>query len=1124
MAFDINVYNKLSTDVQKVQYLAAHKGVGNDTNTQLSRDSVVLPLLKNVDVGTDVTAGTFILAVQKNVSPLEDYLEELSFAIQKTADTNTLTSGEVSNENQTFTQLIRDEITNGNKDIILALAQINLFIQTQNENNYTFNSAAAQKLIKDGTFGTGTTNLGTDLQGLVLTALSDKLSTSADPVTDDASSILNNIEATEAAGGSVQSQISANTANTEANNTPSEEEVEKFKQCVLMLDFLNRASSFVYDPKNPDSTVWGTDLSPYNKNTHNGRILPLWCKKPEMFLNTCHFNPRFKDYFGRSSISDAEEEEYEVSLFYVESITDDEGRITGTTEVELDIKDTDCTLQTVTIDYKGTTPATARKDVAIKMSWKINNFNKLKKDISKSKTGFKFYELITVPYGVAKGSTVGGSSIRSQYSPDYSRLRLKIKSKSNLKKYIELGGGRIKILKDSNGKSTGKPDYKADDFDTISDDYYIDLAITNHTMDRSNDTSHNVTVNIDYRGYFENMLSMPFMDALATRKNIKDRFERDRELIKISKDCDPKTFREIVRLNRIGDSAEATFSNFTSKLQLMGNIFFNYTPNSSVLFDFLNGGITTMQTSTNFISNISTAGGTSVDNTGVEIDENNSQTVTGLKPGIFCRLGDIMEAALDQMYETNSGDFIDEFKHLNLKFVFAPVTIINPFDTSRMLTFNPLEMPIDFQFFTRWYNATVVNKKLSYYPVLTFIRDLTERVINGVLFEACLGARLPDERPPMLRSGFFYCNKTSPQLHEHERNGYYIDLDNYIDSSGATEKVFQYSQKNGSNGLTEKKVTNYCVIYSQSSNFFQMKSGIPMKASKYVPTFRSGLKYPDGFIKDLTFTQKAQNTGLREAKFFNSNNGLQVLSNVYDFTFTFKNRKPNNMLFPGQIISFELFDFDKGDLNPHILNTLANILSMGGYYMIKSVTHSFDVPLSKFTIKYETLWQGNDISIKFRSPVPGEKSIEENEACLNVYEKALQRARKSDPLERDTIQGVTENAVSGAKPIDAEEAKRIKRQIVANEYDLGDPAERKGFEGRLSAYLQSSGFAYKTVGDTLEFSGETGQNVHINLDTPASGQNKIAEVTLTYSGVSGWGASGDGSYLLNLETGLLTKK
>ena len=253
-----------------------------------------------------------------------------------------------------------------------------------------------------------------------------------------------------------------------------------------------------------------------------------------------------------------------------------------------------------------------------------------------------------------------------------------------------------------------------------------------------------------------------------------------------------------------------------------------------------------------------------------------------------------MEAAISQMYEKDKNIFIDEFKHLNLKFVFAPITMINPFNPGRLIDFNPLEMPIDYQFFNQWYNTNVISKKLSYYPVLTFIRDLTERVITAVLFEACLSSRLPDEKPPMLRSGFFYSNRPSGELHQFKRDGYYLDLDGFIESRGKAEKIFQYKKDNGTLGLTETEVTNYCVIYPMNSNFFNLKAGTPMKDSKWIPKFRSGTNWSDGFMTGLTFTQKNQKSGLREAKFFNTGNGLQVMSNVYDFSFTLDNVKPND--------------------------------------------------------------------------------------------------------------------------------------------------------------------------------------------------------------------------------------
>ena len=71
------------------------------------------------------------------------------------------------------------------------------------------------------------------------------------------------------------------------------------------------------------------------------------------------------------------------------------------------------------------------------------------------------------------------------------------------------------------------------------------------------------------------------------------------------------------------------------------------------------------------------------------------------------------------------------------------------------MSINPLDIPIDVGFFLEWWNDTVVNKDLDFYPVGAFIRDLIERLINSVLFDTCLALIAPDERPPVLRTSFF---------------------------------------------------------------------------------------------------------------------------------------------------------------------------------------------------------------------------------------------------------------------------------------------------------------------------------------------------------------------------------
>ena len=799
----------------------------------------------------------------------------------------------------------------------------------------------------------------------------------------------------------------------------------KVTQCALMLDFLQRARSFVYDKDNPATIMSdvfnGADK--YTKDTYKGRIYGLWTDRPDLFLNNCYFNPNFKRYFSRDSTSTPEKEVYDVSLFYVGMMDkkNDRGNLIARENYELKLKkeEEDCYLTQLSVEYNGTNPATARKDVVVKMTWSLSSFNILNKDISFSKTNsFKFYELITVPSGVAKGSTITGGSIRSQYSPDYNRIRVKFKVRSDLKQYDLDNSGYLQFedrpFTTANGETqyVSKPKYKSNPGEIV-DDYFLDLTLTSHDISRSDDKG-NVKVTIEYRAYFESLLSMPFMDALATTDTMTQRLERDANLAKLSKDCQPKTFKEILRLNRIADMKEARDS-YNDKLFFQGN-FRNATIEQQVFTNIRNGSWQNSDLLAwgDLTSSPSTEGATTTETEDQDILTQATATVTGvetpqnttekkklqIEQGAI-RLGDILDAAISQLYDDN-GSLRPEFSHLNLKFLVAPVVMNDPFDSIGTIIFNPLEIPVSYSFFLEWYNANVSQKKIAYYPVLNFIRDLMERLINGILFEDCVNNALPDEKPPILRTGFFHDNRpTAKALHNQSRENFYIDVDYFLknkSNEGEYEKIFKYTQTDPLeaiiNGTPETEPNNYCVIYMQNRNFFDLQRGALLKQNPWVPTMRSGIHFNDGYIKDLKFTKKSESTGLREARYFNSNNGLNIMSNVYDFNFKLDNRKPNNMIFPGQLLWFELWDFVQSDRNPNAYGSLSNVLSMGGYYMVKKVSQTFDFDKegNTFNIVYDTLWSGNDANAKLRRTTEEGKTIEDNRDCLSLYTETFKRA------------------------------------------------------------------------------------------------------------------------------------
>ncbi|HAI42514.1 MAG TPA: hypothetical protein DCM40_32625, partial [Maribacter sp.] len=105
--------------------------------------------------------------------------------------------------------------------------------------------------------------------------------------------------------------------------------------------------------------------------------------------------------------------------------------------------------------------------------------------------------------------------------------------------------------------------------------------------------------------------------------------------------------------------------------------------------------------------------------------------------GYATSLGGIMNVALDCLYEKDSNVHRQHVKNLNLRFVVGNIQIPDPHNENNALSINPLDIPIDVGFFLEWWNDTVVNKDLDFYPVGAFIRDLIERLINSVLFDTC---------------------------------------------------------------------------------------------------------------------------------------------------------------------------------------------------------------------------------------------------------------------------------------------------------------------------------------------------------------------------------------------------
>lgn len=655
-------------------------------------------------------------------------------------------------------------------------------------------------------------------------------------------------------------------------------------------------------------------------------------------------------------------------------------------------------LDSINVLYEGTNPSTARNDVQVTLTFKLESFAALNTVMNPgSDKPIELQELITLPI---TGRSDGGPGfmIKNQYSPNYNRLRLWVASTA--------------------------PELERSSL-------MIDLSIIDHKISRSSEIGE-VTLEVNYRGYFEQMMSMPFNDALASETTIEQRKERQDILNETAQyDCDPVTIREILRVDQASLAEERRnrkFSNIIDKMVDRGYIHGanidaqEIIDNSANILksDALVSGpfLASLDENSPWESRYKTAKKVAGDEVGWNwrdlLPGDPGVSTEGTLATYLFYLGDLLEVVSDCLYKKDSDDHRSNVNNINLTFMVADILIPNANEPSSPLIVNPCCIPISLQFFAKWYNDTIVRKDLAYYPIGTFIRDLVERLITNLLYEVCFSSMLPDEIPPVLRTTYLSdCDyrKFSPAVHsgDPDSGGFYYMVDN-SESRPVLGKDIKYDTSSG--------VQNYCIIYQQTPPYFremkmQQAGKKPLQDDPTVPTIRYGNQDRNSsYVSNVSFA-KSDSPMLREARYFNNQNGnLSLLSNLYDLNFDIDKRKATTSLYPGQIIDFRLEDWGSGilgekktsspggkpitvkgykysDSDPHVPGTAANTLGFGGYYIIKRVEYNLGPTPAVYTIKIQTKFLGTDADQELKRRDPNAETIDiinEDENCAPLYE------------------------------------------------------------------------------------------------------------------------------------------
>ncbi len=771
-------------------------------------------------------------------------------------------------------------------------------------------------------------------------------------------------------------------------------------------------------------------------------------------------------------------------------------------------------LQSVKIDYDGTNPSTARSDVKVTLSFYLESFSALQSTMLYDKSGFDdgsrddFLLRDLIIAGVGDDSRGGAlNALKNIYSPSSNRLRIKVKPETH--NSVE----QVPMI--------------------------LDLAIVDHELARDSG-NHGVNLTINYRGYMQQLMQMPYANALMTEEILKDRRKRHQNIKNIiSQKCSQATLREILRIERSTAELEmrGSFSHIMTTLYKYNSIkswkLEEGHSFSSVTKDIINSGKKRLVAIQHVGGNLgeinsdqetidaeaaaleavaeegveeSSKGsiGSSTDDTvrAANREEGWFEWLDGNRTWSNCVFfGDLINAITDVLYEPDSEDTIPEIKE-KLKFVMFPIHIPDPKTNGSFIEINPSIIPIDMYFFAEWWHEVVVKKELKHYPISAMMRDLTERLINNLLYELCISNLLPDETPPMLRVNYFTSNRNLGFLTRRTRDTN-TKVPFFLDYNKVSKPIFSQRYKPTEKiNVKDMNDTHYIVMYVMNPPYrrelkHKKKKGNELRDSRFIPTLTHGIysKASTSHIDSATL-KKTNSPGLREARYFNNSFGsLALMNNVYDLSFTIAENNPSTYLYPGMIINFILTDFaakaDKRidnsnyrntDNDPHLKNTNAHTLGMGGYFIIKSVSYEL-----------QTSTNGN-ASERFVFNCEAKFLSTEADDIIKSDEKEIIDIIKSDK--------------SNECRVAYDEA--VKQNIIAvNEYNENVPDEEKIEQQWEDENLQSVGDLPDPDKKTDEGSGGKEKKVKITPDDASTtthldlesfgellGSNKIKNVSL----------------------------
>lgn len=612
------------------------------------------------------------------------------------------------------------------------------------------------------------------------------------------------------------------------------------------------------------------------------------------------------------------------------------------------------------INYEGTNPSTSRNDVNVTLTFTTDTLERLNDTWSYAydpSVNYSLFDLILFPFYDNSGDGYG-KLFKSQYSPNYNRIRLYYRARAN---------------------PTPQTDSPPSDAAEVANWYMnnsnvLDLTVIDHELSR-NEKTKAFEFKITYKGFIQSLLTRPETDALSDSTIKRRRANRENLLqAAVKKGCSQTELSKILTsintaaANDVKDVSDKILKELfkrTAKASRGLGIF--TLANDRLQNNIQNVGDIQFETLKKYIVTgqqiLDGSPASSVIATQTTPPSNISDILKQKDNIYFFYIADLLDVILNHadIYNLSSNKSLDSSMSKlkqELKFILGSFLFTDSDGTTYNINIG--HVPISVDYFKEWYKETITDKELFLYPCLSFIRDLFEKVLTNLINEVCF--KTTEEQRTIVRTAFFTGSKLKqPKFYDDSVLDFYTEkflnpvsrLTSSPFFGEADKQFFPLIKTSFDNQVSD--YNNYCVIYVQ---------GPTQISDKADPTYVTDFKINHANLLGESFFNFSRNseTGLREARYFrNSSSGLTMLASVYNTTL--KLDVPILFYYPGNFYKITMtngqgvrMSFKPGDRANNFI--IFEELGLDGYYVITKSSTKITGPVKdlKLEVEISGLW------------------------------------------------------------------------------------------------------------------------------------------------------------------------